>query len=53
MYTQASIGDGSRQVHYEKSWQALKRVEQDLYKMNVEKHEYDPQSPPASPQEIP
>ncbi len=45
MYTQASIGTG-REVHYEKFWQALKRVEQDLYAMNVAKHEYDPSPPP-------
>jgi len=47
MYTQANIGDGSRQVHYEKFWQALKRVEQDLYAMNVAKHEYDGSGPPV------
>ena len=46
MYTQANIG-GGRQVHYEKFWQALKRVEQDLYEMNVSKHEYDPSAPPV------
>ena len=46
MYTQASIG-GGRQVHYEKFWQALKRVEQDLYAMNVAKHEYDGSAPPV------
>ncbi len=45
MYTQASIGKG-REVHYEQFWQALKRVEQDLYAMNVAKHEYDPSPPP-------
>ncbi len=45
MYTQASVGMG-RQVHYEKFWQALKRVEQDLYEMNVAKHEYDGSPPP-------
>ena len=42
MYTQASIGDGSRQVHYEKFWQALKRVEQDLYSIY-----YDNPNPPV------
>ena len=47
MYTQASVGDDSRQVHYEKFWQALNNVEKDLYKMNVEKHEYDGSSPPV------
>lgn len=47
MYTQASIGDGSRQVHYEKFWQALKRVEQDLYAINVARHEYDGSPPPV------
>ena len=47
MYTQANIGDGSRQVHYEKFWQALKRVEEDLYAMNVAKHEYDGSAPPV------
>ena len=46
MYNQASIGSGSRQVHYEKFWQALKKVEQDLYEMNVNKHEYDGSAPP-------
>ena len=46
MYTQASIGRG-REVHYEKFWQALKRVEQDLYAMNVAKHEYDGSPPPT------
>ena len=30
MYTQAGIGDGSRQVHYEKFWQALTNVKEDL-----------------------
>lgn len=40
MYTQASIGKG-REVDYEKFWQALKRVEEDLFEMNVNKHEYD------------
>ena len=47
MYTQASVGDDSRKVHYEKFWQALNNVEKDLYKMNVEKHEYDGSSPPV------
>ena len=46
MYTQANIG-GGRQVHYEKFWQALKRVEQDLYAINVSKHEYDGSPPPV------
>ena len=45
MYTQAKIGTG-REVNYEKFWQALKRVEQDLYEMNVAKHEYDGSPPP-------
>ncbi len=45
MYTQATIGTG-REVDYEKFWQALKRVEQDLYEMNVSKHEYDGSPPP-------
>ena len=40
MYTQASIGKG-REVHYEKFWQALKRVEQDLLERKVNKHELD------------
>lgn len=47
MYNQASIGDDSRQVNYEKFWQALNNVEKDLYKMNVEKHEYDGSAPPV------
>ena len=47
MYTQASVGDDSRKVDYEKFWQALNNVEKDLYKMNVEKHEYDGSSPPT------
>ena len=46
MYTQANIGEG-RQVHYEKFWQALKRVEQDLFEMNVNKHEYNASAPPV------
>lgn len=46
MYTQASIGKG-REVDYEKFWQALKRVEQDLFEMNVNKHEYDGSPPPV------
>ena len=46
MYNQANIG-GGRQVHYEKFWQALKRVEQDLYEINVAKHEYDGSPPPV------
>ena len=46
MYTQATIGTG-REVDYEKFWQALKRVEQDLYAMNVAKHEYDGSPPPT------
>ena len=45
MYTQASIGKG-REVHYEKFWQALKRVEQDLLERKINKHEYDPTPPP-------
>lgn len=45
MYTQATIGTG-REVDYEKFWQALKRVEQDLYEMNIAKHEYDGSPPP-------
>ena len=45
MYTQASIGKG-REVNYEKFWQALKRVEQDLLERKVNKHEYDPTPPP-------
>lgn len=45
MYTQASIG-GGREVNYEKFWQALQGVEQDLYEMNVAKHEYDGSPPP-------
>jgi len=47
MYTQAGIGDGSRQVHYEKFWQALKKVEQDLFEMNINRHEYNSFSPPV------
>jgi len=47
MYTQVSVGTESRQVNYEKFWQALKKIEEDLYKMNVEKHEYDPSAPPV------
>ena len=47
MYNQANMGGDRRQVLYEDFWQALKRVEQDLYRMNVEKHEYDPSSPPV------
>jgi len=47
MYTQAGIGAGERQVDYEKFWQALKRVEQDLFEINVNKHEYDGSSPPV------
>ena len=47
MYNQANLGGDRRQVLYEDFWQALKRVEQDLYKMNVEKHEYDPSAPPV------
>tara|TARA_B000000557_G_scaffold264766_1_gene271611 strand:+ start:759 stop:1280 length:522 start_codon:yes stop_codon:yes gene_type:complete len=45
MYTQASVGEG-RQVSYEVFWKALKRVEQDLFQMNVNKHEYDGSAPP-------
>lgn len=47
MYTQASIGDDSRKVHYEKFWQALKRVERDLHTMNINKDQYDGSSPPV------
>lgn len=47
MYTQASIGGDSRQVNYEKFWEALNNTEKDLYKMNIEKHEYDPSAPPV------
>ena len=47
MYNQAYMGRDRRQVLYEDFWQALKRVEQDLYRINVEKHEYDPSSPPV------
>ncbi len=47
MYTQANLGGDKRQVLYEDFWRALKRVEQDLYRMNVEKHEYDPSPPPV------
>ena len=47
MYNQANMGGDTRQVLYEDFWRALKRVEQDLYKMNVEKHEYDPSAPPV------
>jgi len=46
MYTQASIGR-EREVDYEKFWQALKGVENDLFEMNVSKHEYDPSPPPV------
>ena len=46
MYTQASVGEG-RQVSYEVFWKALKRVEQDLFEMNVNKHEYDGSPPPV------
>tara|TARA_B100000085_G_C18542691_1_gene512603 strand:- start:1221 stop:1781 length:561 start_codon:yes stop_codon:yes gene_type:complete len=46
MYNQASIGRG-RQVDYEHFLRALKGVEQDLYEMNVTKHEYDPSAPPV------
>ena len=45
MYTQATIGTG-REVDYEKFWQALKRVEQDLFEMKIGKHEYDGSPPP-------
>ena len=45
MYTQAGVGTGERQVNYEKFWQALNNVEKDLYRINVEKHEYDGSSP--------
>lgn len=45
MYTQASVGEG-RQVDYEVFWKAVKRVEQDLFEMNVNKHEYDGSAPP-------
>ena len=47
MYTQAGVGTGERQVHYEKFWQALKKVEKDLYKINLNKHEYDGSPPPV------
>ena len=47
LYTQASLGTGQRQVLYEDFWQALKRVEQDLYKINVNKNEYDGSSAPV------
>ena len=47
MYTQASVGDDSRKVQYEKFWQALKRVEQDLFEMKISKHEYDGSPPPV------
>lgn len=47
MYTQANMGGDTRQVLYEDFWRALKRVEQDLYRINVEKHEYDPSAPPV------
>ena len=47
MYNQANMGGDRRQVLYEDFWQALKRVEQDLYAMNVGKHEYDGSSPPV------
>ena len=46
MYTQATIGTG-REVDYEKFWQALKRVEQDLFEMKISKHEYDGSPPPV------
>ena len=45
MHTQATIGTG-REVDYEKFWQALKRVEQDLFEMKIGKHEYDGSPPP-------
>ena len=47
MYTQAGIGDDSRQVHYEKFWQALNNIEKDLYKMNTDKDQYDGSAPPV------
>jgi hypothetical protein len=47
MYTQASIGNDSRQVDYEKFWQALNNVEKDLYKMNMDKDQYDGSAPPV------
>ena len=47
MYTQAGIGDGSRRVHYEKFWQALKKVEQDLFERIIYRHEYDGSAPPV------
>jgi O-acetyl-ADP-ribose deacetylase (regulator of RNase III) len=46
MYTQATIGTGERQVNYEKFWQALKKVEEELFEINVTKHEYNPSPPP-------
>jgi O-acetyl-ADP-ribose deacetylase (regulator of RNase III) len=30
LYTQAGIGTGERQVHYEKFWQSLKNMQEDL-----------------------
>ena len=48
MYTQASIGKG-REVHYEQFWQALKRVEQDLFGRIIYRHEYDGSAPPGHP----
>jgi hypothetical protein len=47
MYTQANIGDDSRQVNYEKFWEALKRVEHDLHTMNINKDQYDGSAPPV------
>ena len=46
MYTQATIGTGERQVDYEKFWRALKKVEEELFEINVTKHEYNPSPPP-------
>ena len=46
MYNQARVGRG-RQVDYEHFLRALKGVEQDLFEMSVNKHEYDSSSPPT------
>ena len=46
MYTQATIGTGERQVDYEKFWRALKKVEEELFEINVTKHQYNPSPPP-------
>ena len=47
LYTQSGYSTERRQVNYEYFWKALKAMEEDLYKMNVEKHEYDPSAPPV------